>query len=118
MSTLAQWTYVYELTIWPVTVDEFGQPGYGTPYLIMGDWMAGGEAETDRNGTEFVPVSTYFFEAADGSPLIPKPEDFIMRGDNTALSVPPGKAEKIKKVGGWGMDAFGVGELPDWKITT
>lgn len=118
MSSLANWTYVYPLTVWPVVVDDYGQPAYQSPYTIMGDWQEGGEASTDRNGTEFVPASTYYFEAADGDATIPQIEWFILRGDHTALSEPPADAEKIKKVGGWGMDAFGAGELPDWKILT
>ncbi len=118
MSSLASWTYVYDLTVWPVTYDELSQPVYGTPYLLLGDWASGGQASTDSNGVEFMPVSTYYFEAADGSELIPKPMDYILRGDNTAEAVPPATAETIKKVGGWGMDAFGVGELPDWQILT
>lgn len=119
MSTLANWTYVYEITIWPAaSYDEFGQPVIGTPYLIMGDWMTGGDAVTDQNGTEFSPNSTYYFEAAEGSPLIPKIEDFILVGDHTAEKAPPANAEKIRKVGGWGMKAFGDDELPDWRINT
>jgi hypothetical protein len=117
MSSLANWTYVYLLTIWAVSVDDMGQPIFAAPYTVLGDWEEGGEGATDTNGTQFVPTSTYYFEAADGSPLIPKPDDYILRGDHTALASPPNDAEKIKKVGGWGMDAFGA-ELPDWRILT
>jgi len=115
---MGAWTYVYDLTIWPVTYDELSQPVFGTPYLIKGDWGTGGQKATDSNGSEIIPVSTYYFEAADGSPLIPQPMNYILRGDNTAISDPTEiNAEVIKFVGGWGMNAFGD-ELPDWRIVT
>ena len=53
------------------------------------------------------------------SALIPSQEDYILRGDHTAVSDPTTvRAEIIRKVEGWGMDAFGAGELPDWRVMT
>ena len=119
MSSLANWSYVYPLTVWKVTIDDYQQTTFGAPYLIMGDWMVGGDTATDARGTEFTSVSKYHFEAADGSALIPSQEDYILRGDHTAVSDPTTvSAEIIRKVEGWGMDAFGVGELPDWRVMT
>lgn len=118
MSSLANWTYVNLITIWSASNDAYGQPTFGTPYTILGDWMVGGDAATDESGTEFAPQSTYYFEAVDGSVLIPKPHDYILRGDHTATSDPTTiDAERIKKVGGWVMTAFGD-ELPDWRVVT
>jgi len=119
MSSLANWSYVYPLTVWKVTIDDYQQTTFAAPYLIMGDWMVGGDVATDARGTEFTSVSKYHFEAADGSVLIPAQEDYILRGDHTAVSDPTTvKAEIIRKVEGWGMDMFGAGELPDWRVLT
>lgn len=119
MSSLANWSYVYALTIWKVTIDDYQQTTFGEPYKIMGDWMAGGDTAIDARGTEFVSVSKYHFEAADGSPLTPSQGDYILRGDHTSVNDPTTlNAEIIRKVEGWGMDMFGVGELPDWRILT
>ena len=119
MSSAGNWTYIYPVTIWPVTIDEFSQPVFGTPYAIKADWMQGGEAQASSNGEQFIPSCTFYFEAADGSELIPKPHDYILRGDQTAISDPTTiNAERIKKVGGWPAEAFGAGELPDWVIYT
>lgn len=118
MSSLARWTYTSMLTIWPVTYDDFSQLIYGTPYTIMGSWIVGGEVQSTADGTQFTPSSTYGFEADDGSPLIPKQNDFILRGDQTAYEDPTEiNAERIKKVGGFDMTAFG-NEIPDWVIYT
>lgn len=119
MSSLGRWTYVYELTIWPVTFDEYSQPVYGTPYIIMGDWQTGGALQIDASGTQFAPESTHYFELADGSPLMPKPNYYILVGNHTATADPTTlNSERIKKVSGWGMEMFGAGELPDYVIYT
>ncbi len=119
MSSMANWTYVYPLTIWKVTIDQFQQTVFGEPYLIAGDWMAGGDTATDSNGVQFIATSKYHFEAQDGSPLIPSPQDYILRGDHTEVADPSTiGAEVIRKVEGWGMQMFGADELPDWRILT
>lgn len=116
MSSLGRWTYTSTLTIWPVTFDDYSQVVYGTPYTIDGSWMQGGEMQSNSDGTQFVPTSTYYFEALDGATEIPKPEAYILRGDNTATVDPTTiGAEKIKKVGGWDMSPFG-NEIPDWVL--
>ena len=118
MSSMGNWTYVFQLTVWPVTFDSAAQPVFGTPYLLMGDWAEGGNAQADANGIQFAPESTYYFEAADGSELIPKPKYYILRGDNTDTADPTTvNAEIIKKVRGYGNGGFD-GELPDWEIYT
>jgi hypothetical protein len=117
MSEIAAWSYTQTLTIWPNTgTNEFGAPSYGTPYTITGSWIEGGDTQTDQNGTEFVPASTYYFEAVRDSSLIPKRESFIKVGNHVAVLAPPADAEKIKKVGGWDMGMFD--QIPDWAIYT
>ncbi len=119
MSTLANWSYVATITIWPITgYDEYSQPTYGTAYTLDADWETGGDTQTDDNGTEFVPESTYYFELAFGSSSLPERDWFVKIGDHTGVSTPPADAEKIKKVGGWEMTKFGASELPDWVIYT
>ncbi len=120
MSTLANWTYTDTLTIWPfVEENELNVPVYGSPYTVQGSWEEGGGVQVTDSGEEFVALSTYYFEAADGSDLIPTRADYIFRGDLTAEDDPiEAGAEKIKKVGGWSMAPFGPDELPDWRIMT
>lgn len=118
MSTLANWTYTNPVTFWPVDTDDYGQPVYGRPYSMMCDYKAGGEKAADRHGVEFVSASIFYFEAEEGSSLIPKQEYRVMRGDQTASITPPVEAEIVRKVEGWPMNAFGDGELPDWRVLT
>lgn len=119
LSSLGRWTYVYDLTVWPKgALDEWGQPSYGTPYLLRGSWQAGGDKRTDNTGQEFVPRSTYFFEAADGDASIPELDWYITRGDYTSSATPIEQAEPIRSVGGWGMQMFGDNEIADWEINT
>lgn len=119
MSSLANWTYVNTVTIWPTLTDEWGQPVFDTPYTLQMDYMVGGDAATDENGTQFAPQSTYYFEALIDSPLVPKIHDYILPGDHTAQADPTTlNAERIKGVDGWPMGAFGDDELPDWRLVT
>lgn len=118
MSSIAHWSYTSVLTIWPVTVSEFGGAAYGTPYTLAGCWEAGGEVQTTDAGDQFTPKSTYYFEAEDGSALIPERQWFIVRGDHTASATPIASSERIQKVGGWDMSMFGADEIPDWVIYT
>lgn len=118
MSSIARWSYKSTLTVWPVTVSEFGGMAYGTPYTLIGSWESGGEVQTSDAGDQFTPQSTYYFEAEDGSALIPEREWFIVRGDETASATPVDAAERIKKVGGWDMTMFGANEIPDWVVYT
>lgn len=118
MSSMGAWTYTSVLTVWKAQKNKYDETFFDAPYMIMGSWQQGGELQSDKSGGQFVPASTYYFEAADGSPLIPSPEDFILRGDQTAFAEPPDNAERIKKVGGWDMSPFGVNELPDWVVYT
>lgn len=120
MSSLARWSYTQSITIWPAaTFDAYGQPSFGTPYLITGSWSVGGQAQTDDGGTEFVPQSTYYFEAVAGDSSIPSPQDYIKVGSHTGTASPiDAGAEMIRKVGGWDMGMFGSAEIPDWVIYT
>ena len=120
MSSLAAWSYTATLTVWPAaSFDAYGQPTFGAPYTLTGSWEFGGDVQTDANGNEFVAMSKYYFELADGSELIPERDGYIMRGDHTATADPiTAGAEQIKKVTGWDMGMFGSTETPDWMVMT
>jgi hypothetical protein len=121
MSTLAAWSYAEgPVTIWPTGgLDDWGQPIGTTPYLIpVTDQQTGGDVARDANGTEFVPKLVVYFEAPEGSALIPKVEWYIKPGDHTALATRPSDAERIRAVTGWPSKKFGQDELPDWKVMT
>ena len=118
MSSLARWSYAEgPVTVWPYTTDEFGQQTYGMPYLIPAtDWMHGGEVSRDDNCDEFVPRLTVFFEAEDGSSIVPERNWYILPGDHTSQASPPSNAERVRSVMQWPMSKFGAGEIPDWRV--
>lgn len=118
MSRLARWSYTQTLTVWPISAhNEFGAPSFGTPYVLNGTWALGGDIQRDANGTEFVPASRYWFEAADGSATIPKRESYIKRGNHIAQASPPNDAERIRKIDGWDV-AMLHDDTPDWVLYT
>lgn len=120
MSSLAAWSYNQPLTIWPAaSYDAYGQPTFGTPYLLTGSWAVGGDIQTDASGNEFVAMSKYYFELADNASTLPKREGYIKRGDHTLVASPiTANAEQIKKVVGWDSTMFGATEIPDWVVYT
>ena len=119
MSSISRWSYTSTITVWPpASFDAYGQPTFGTPFTILGNWEEGGDTQTDQNGSEFVPTGTYYFEASTSSDA-PEREGYIKRGDHTAIADPlTAKAEKVKKVGAWDMTPFGSTEIPDWVAYT
>lgn len=119
MSTIANWSYTEDLTVWPVTgVDQFNDPTFGAPYLLTGGWERGSDVARDAQGVEFVPNSVFYFELARDANPQPKIEDFIVLGDQTLEAAPTDDAERIRTVTTWGMELFGATELPDWKVMT
>ena len=118
MSSIARWTYLDPITVWPSGgYDDFGQPTGGAPYLIVGSWTIGGESRSDKTGQQFSPKSVFYFEAEDGSELIPTFDDKIKRGDWRGLSTPPADSETIKSIEGSSMSGFGE-KLIDWEVAT
>lgn len=119
MSSAGNWTYINDVTVWKVTIDEYSRPVYSAPYIIKCDYFSGGKVERDSTGAEFIPTSTYFFEAAVGSALVPRIDDYIKIGDNRSSPNPVLiNAERVRLIGHWPMGAFGDGELPDWRLLT
>ena len=120
MSSLAKWSYKATLTVWPLpSTDQYGQPTFGAPYTMKGSWEVGGDVQVDATGTEFVSMSKYYFEMPVGSALLPVREGFIKQGDYTATADPAdARAERIRKVTGWGAEMFGATQIPDWLVVT
>lgn len=119
MSSLAAWSYVEgPVTIWPVgALDEWNQPTYGTPYTIpQVDYELGGEVTRDQEGNEFTPNITVYFEAAEGSALVPERDWYMKIGDHTGLATPPNDAERIRSIMKWPMTKFGASEIPDYQV--
>lgn len=118
MSSLSSWSYTNTATVWPATVDQYGQPSYGTPYTIACTWADTGETQTDDQGTEFVPASTFWFEGEYGS-TIPERGDYIAKFDQTGSADPlTVDGQQIKKVTSYDMSMFGSTETPDWEVFT
>lgn len=122
MSTLSDWSYTNTATVWPVTTDEFGQPAYGTPYTLAATWADTGETQTDDNGSEFTPASTFWFEAEYTDVNLPQRGDYIAKFDQTSVMDPVvelgNDAQQIKKVTSYDMSMFGASEIPDWEAFT
>jgi hypothetical protein len=120
VSTIAAWSYTQTLTVWPASsYDKYGQPTFGTPYTLTGSWAVGGDTVTDDDGSEFVAMSKYYFQLADGSASLPKRGGYIKRGALTGTANPiTAGAEQIKKIAGYDMGMFGSAELPDWIVYT
>ena len=101
------------------SIDQYGQPTFGTPYTLQGSWEVGGDVQVDATGTEFVSMSKYYFQLPLGSSLLPVREGFIKQGDYTATADPlAAGAERIRKVTGWGAEMFGATQTPDWLVVT
>ena len=119
MSDMAAWSYTSTLTVWQITgVDKYSQPSFAAPVTLMGTWKQGGDVQTDADGRQFVPTSSYYFEAAEGSSTIPKRGSYIKVGNHTAVANPlTANAELVKKVEGYDTSMFNAG-LPDWVVYT
>lgn len=112
------WHYKSTMTIWPLTVDQYGQPSYGTPYTMPCDFSSGGKIQRDESGTEFVPSSTFWFSLEIGSSLMPEREWYVAYGDHSATPNPLNAGgERIRKVSTDPMDKFGD-YIPDRAIYT
>ncbi len=119
MSSLSRWSYTNTATVWPVTVDQYGQPAYGSPYAIDCTWADTGETQTDDNGSEFVPASTFWFEAEYTDSPLPERGDYIAKFDQTGVTDPlTAGGQEIKKVTSWDVSMFGATETPDWALFT
>lgn len=116
MSTLAAWSYTQALTVWPAaSFDAYGQPTFGTPYIVTGSWQIGGDTVTDVSGDEFTAMGKYYFEMATDSASLPVRGGYIKKGSHTGTSDPlAAGAEMIRKVEGYDVAMFGASEVPDW----
>lgn len=114
MTTLSSWSYTQPLTLWSVTVDEFGQPSYARAFEAPGTWTIGGETQTADNGVQFVPASTFWIERGADDPR-PGRGWKIARGSHAGA--PPPDAEIIRKTGA-SDDAMHGFTSVDWVMWT
>ena len=110
MSTFSSWSYTSDITIWPVTLDEYAQPQVGTSYVIKGTWLVGGPAQRDDDGIEFVPMETFWFESTDEA--APKRQWYIAKGNHQGTPS-SASAELIRRVAAYDDTTFGADGPPD-----
>lgn len=120
MSSIARWSYEHgPATVWPVGVDDFGQPTNNPPYLIPAiSYQGGGKVRRDTNGTEFIPRQTIGFETEYDSAIVPELDWYIKRGDFSGSASPPTDAERIRAIESYPVDELEPGGIPDWIVTT
>ena len=88
-------------TIWTVNKNDFGEPTFGAPYTIAATWKDVGDLQTDDNGDQFVPNSTFYTMS-----LLERGW-YIGKGDLTGTASPiTAKAQKIRKVVEFDMSQF------------
>ena len=115
MGEFSSWSYTSRLTIWPVTVDEFNQPSFGTPYSVNGTFMTGGSAARDDDNIEFVPKATFWFELGSGQ-TVPVRQWYIATGEHTGS--PTDDAEPIRVIQEFDISQFEARSLTDYKVLT
>lgn len=82
--------WVYEEANDPT--DPYAEGGWSDPVTLPCEYESGGEMQTDQNGAEFQPMSTYYTAAE-----IPRGASVVL-GESLA-SEPPANAENVRKVG-------------------
>lgn len=98
-------------TVWEVTTDQYGQPNYGAGRTIAATWIDTGDTQTDQDGNQFVPQSTFFTleQLQRGW--------YIAKGDQTAEANPLNvQAQEIKKVTQYDISQFG--DPPEYEVYT
>ena len=111
MSSLANWSYKTEATVYPLvsTDDLTGAKVFGAPYTIMCDYIVGGAETRFQNGdqTEFVVKSRIFTE--DQRPQY--------RDEIEIPGMFAGR-EQIRAVMKYNMAAFNEPDSPDYELAT
>ena len=119
MSSIARWTYTNVATVWPVTRDRAGNLLYGQPHLLSCTWKLGGDVQRDAMGNEFVPKSTFYYEADWDAADKPQRNWYIAPRDRRSATGPfEAGAELIAEIVGYDMSMFGAAETPDWVLFT
>ncbi|MBX2847078.1 MAG: hypothetical protein KTR16_02065 [Acidiferrobacterales bacterium] len=99
---------VYKMTVYGYTVDAYGQSTYSVKGVIKCEYEQGGSMQRDENGTEFVPMSTFY--PVESSIEI-KRGDFVALGDTSSISDPvEAGGETVKKAPKYGHGYMGWGE--------
>lgn len=114
MSATSRWVYTNVSTVWqqgprdPYT----REPTWAGPHVLACTFETMGDTQTDDNGVQFVPQDTVWHE----NPLVIKPGDRIVIGEELTDSVPPATAKTVRKSGEWDMSFFG--ESSDFVLYT
>ena len=96
MTTLSSWSYTQPLTFWSMVTDAWGQPSYTLAFTVPGTWQIGGETQSDDQGVQFTPASTFWIERG---PSDQRPARGWKVAIGTHTGQPPVSAEIIRKVG-------------------
>jgi len=115
MTTFSNWAYTSTATVWtPTAFDAFGGVTAWSRSTVACTFQAGGRQRLDSRGEEFVPLTTYWLEAAVGDE--PKPGARMLTG-NVSGSEPPDDAETVRAVVTTDDSMFAAG-LPDHRVMT
>lgn len=114
MGTFSSWSYTAKCTVWSVTIDEYGQPTFGSPVVYPCSYRAGGNLANGNNGEQFVPKTTVWLEADPAD--VPVAGSYLSIGEIRAAE-PPANAEVIRAVARHDPSAFNEG-APDWVLMT
>ncbi len=113
MTTLSSWSYTQSLTFWSVETDEFAQTTYTLAFTALGTWQIGGDTQSDDQGVQFTPASTFWIERG---PADVRPARSWKVAIGTYIGAPPASAEIIRKVGADddSMHGFDAVDLVMW----
>lgn len=99
------------VTVWPVSTGNMGQPVFGAPQIIAATWVDTGDTQTDDDGNQFVPQSTYFTLS------VVERGDYVAKGDHTGVSDPlTVQGQEVKKVTQYDISQFG--DPPEYEVFT
>lgn len=113
MSSIARWSYVEDVTVWPFLRSDRAAGGkvYGEPYIIKACWAFKPQVITKDDGTEYVAKGTIWTEAATV-----KFRDLVMLGASTETIPPNRGTSEVQVAGKDTLKMFGRNELDDWTI--
>jgi hypothetical protein len=118
MSTIANWSYTQQLTIWRKGAkDIYGEFGYSEAEIVYCSYRVGGsESYPDSTGLAFMPKTIYWTElklVSGGFAVSPNFGDKIALGSYTG-TLPSDDSEDIRSITIDDAAMFGASEMPDY----
>lgn len=113
MSVFSGWSHTARATFWPVTLDEYQQPTYGTAVVYDCSYQIGGRLSNDQTGAEFMPSTSIWIEAE----LVDAPKYGWVCAVGEYSGSPPAGAETVRLVRTWDDTTFGR-TTPDVMVLT